>query len=263
MIAVAALPILFSYSLGSSPLQYQLKIDFDGYLPVFGGMQQKARVEFEMSVTPEPSIGTLKAKTSLKNLTLSLLDVSTNKYEPFNIGLSAVKEYFPDSTIVYLPNGEVKSTTAPAFNLPVRLPGLHTQHLPEVSFLPVVFPAAGCEPNLPFKFDRKFGDSSVATTATYLGKEDTLDQFSVAVSQAYDTIEDEYKNPITDNTKAKTRVATKVTGEGKVWFSGSNGSVVRSKMSAKAISAVYSVAGTATGETRELRITFQLERKYL
>lgn len=260
MIAVSILPLAFAYAL-SAPADYQLKIIFDGYLPIFGGMQQKAQVELSLRVTPETADGALKAKTALKNLTLSLLDQTTGKFEPFNIGLSAVKEYFPDSTITYLASGEVKSTTAPAFNLPVRLPGLHTQHLPEVTFLPLVFPASGCEPGKPFTFERKFGESLVTTTATYAGKETKGEQFDLSVTQTYQTLEDEFKNPVSDKAKAKTEVRTKVTGTGTVWFSGPNGSVVRSKLVAKAISTVYSLLGKPSEETRELRITFELERK--
>ncbi len=258
---IVPIATVFCYSLSSSPTEYAMSIVFDGYLPVLGGMQQKAKVELSLKVTGKESGGELSAETSLSGLKLSLLDATTGKFEPFELGLQSVKAYFPDSSIRYTKEGKIVSTTAPEFSLPIRLPGLHTQHVPDISFMSVEFPAGGVEAGTPWTFVRKFGDSEVKTTAVYAGKDDRGERFDLDVSQEYSTFEDEFRNAVADRSKAKTKVVTKVSGKGKVWFSGPKGTISRSEMLAAAESRVYTMSGEPSGDPRRLAISFEMEQK--
>lgn len=261
MIALSLLTLApFGYALPTAS-EYEVELRFDGYLPVFGGMEQNAKVELGLSVRGNPAGGRFEATTSLGALKLSLVDQETGKFEPFTIGMEAIKPYFPDSKVTFTERGDILGTTAPKFDLPVSLPGLHTQHLPEITFLGLQFPAGGVEQGKPWTYSRKLGGFDAQYSAVLVGKDEWGTRFDLTLNQKYSTYEDGFRNQVLEKARAKARVLTHVTGKGTVWFSGPKGMILRSELTAEANSEVYNLGASNSTSKRSLRITFLMEQK--
>lgn len=252
----------FSYSLPTSPVDYVFRVSFDGYLPVLGGVEAQIQVELDLRVSGAGVDGDdQKATTQMTGFRLSMLDPETGKYEALPLSLDNAKEYFPDSVVSFTPFGVVKGTNAPDRQLPIKLPGLHTQHLPEITFLLVEFPASGLEKASTHRYTRKLGDSSIACELTYRGRDEFGESFDIKMTQELLSLEDGYRNPVSEESQAVATVKTVATAKGKVWFSGTKGLIVKSEVIGEAVSEVKYIKGDPS-KTRRLVTKYQMERKH-
>jgi len=251
----------FAYRIPEIPIEYGVKIVFDGYLPILGGIENKIKVELGMEVKPlESKEEQLQLQYSLKTFDLALRDGESDNFVSMNFPFEDVKEYFPDSKVVYTKEGRILKTTAPDADMPVRLPGLHSQHLPDVTFLLLEFPKKEIEKGEKWSYTRRFGDSDVCYEVTYRGKEEKGERFDIDLSQNYDTLEDLNHNPVSSGEKAEFSVKTTVKGGGIVYFSEPSGVISYAEIRAEAISSVESLKGVPE-KSRKLVTSFVLERK--
>ncbi|HWP31393.1 MAG TPA: hypothetical protein VNK96_06690 [Fimbriimonadales bacterium] len=251
----------FVYQIPENPVEYAVKIILDGYLPILGGIENKIKVDLGLEIRPnEAKEDKLQVQYSLKSFDLALKDGESDNFVSMKLPFEDVKEYFPDSKVTYTKQGKILATTAPDANMPVQLPGLHSQHLPDITFLLLQFPEKEIIENEKWTYTRKFGDSDVRYEVVYKGKEEKGERFDVELSQSYETLEDLNNNPVSAREKAEYLVKTTVKGSGVVYFSGLSGVISYAEIRAEANSSVESLKG-ASEKPRKLITTFVLEKK--
>jgi hypothetical protein len=259
MLALLAVGSVFGYSFGADPVSYRVEVGFDGYIPVLGGIEQPLKVDMTLRVEERASSepDRKRATSEITQFRLSVYDSETKSFSPFPIGLDAVREYFPTTTTTFSPRGKIVATDAVNRAVPFQLPGLHPQHLADITFLLLEFPETPLEKGATWTYRRKFGESEVVYTVTYSGTEDAGEAFNLALKQEYEGYEDENRNPVAKD-RAKKLVKTRVTGTGKVWFSAPTGRISRATINAEGVSDVLSMEGVPESR-RTLKTTFLME----
>lgn len=259
MLATLILGAVFRYGFPSTPLGYSVSLNFDGYLPVLGGIEQKVKVEMNLLVSVKAGeIENLAATTSLTAFKLAMMDLESGKFEPMPFTLESVKPFFPDNVTTVSPRGKILGTTAPASNLPIRLPGLNTQHIPDATYLLLEFPEGSIELEKPWSYTRKFGEEELFFEGIFKKMVDKCPVFLLKVKQEYKTFEDENRNPVTDPKDAELTVTTKVSAEGTVVMTDNPGILKEGTVTAMAVSTVVNSKGEVQPE-RRLKTTFEIK----
>lgn len=253
---VAAVAVAVAYKFPTEPMAYTLKANFEGYVPVLGG-QENAQVNVVMGfkvwgIAPEE--GNLRAVSDLTDVEIKFGGA------PLPFDVDSVRPFFPKNTIVLTPAGKIIKNDAPDVSLPVRLPGLDVKRFPEISYLPVEFPAEGIEMGKSFQYKKAFGDSDVTYTVTPEKLEGATLFLKVQMEQVYETLEDEAKNLTVKAVDAAYKVRTSVKGEGTVEFDADKGRVIRSKFVANATSDVTAIKGGEASK-RDLKTTVTVESR--
>jgi len=232
---------------------YELTVNFDGYVPVLGGIDGKVDVKLSMAVTGLEPKGEHPVRVS-SDLTDAVIRLDGEEL-PFTV--DNLKQFFPKNTISATSLGEIKENDAPNLSLPVKLPGLDVKRLPEISYMPVQFPADMAE-GKPFTYKKPFGESEVEyeMTPTFDG---TIVRFAVKMKQSYKFWEDESNNKVDAEADAKFQVATQVTGSGTIDFDTKIGQVKASKIVADATSVVTDLK-TKKDTNRKLKTTVECKR---
>jgi hypothetical protein len=251
----------FSYEFPKESTHYDVTTVFDGYLPVFGGIEANVRVKFGMKVNSiEEDKSYLGVEYSLLSTEIGIFDDETNEYSILPLGLMNVKEYFPDSKVWFDTKGQIKRTTAPDVETPVRLPGLHTKHLADVTFLLIEFPDKKIEKGDTWKYKRKLGESEVGYEVTYLGKSEKGEEFSLVVLEEFTGFEDINKNALKSKEGAYFEVKTTSKGKGKLIFSGLKGIILEAELTIDSVSAVLSIENEERSE-RKLRSSLNFKKR--
>ncbi len=196
MVLLAALTVLaYAFPTGTH-LSYDVRVGFDGYLPVLGGQQTTANLTMTVDVVglaTQPNQNP-SATSEIKALKLEF-DGAVMPFGPAN-----VSEYFPKTTAEFTAQGNLIKTDAPNTRLPVRLPGLDVKRFPDITYLPIEFPAEGIEEGKSFKFKKPFGDGPVEYEVTPTAI--TADKVTLAltIDQTYIVFEDARKRPTEEST---------------------------------------------------------------
>lgn len=232
---------------------YDLNVTFEGYVPVLGGIDGKIEVALKMAVTGlEPKDHPVRLSSDLTDAVISI----DGEKLPFTV--DSLKSFFPKNTISATTLGEIKENDAPDLKLPVQLPGLHVKRIPEISYMPVQFPA-DMEDGKPFTYKKPFGDSSMEYEVTPKLEGSTL-HLSVKLKQSYRYMEDETNNKVDAEADAKFHVLTDVVGSGTIAFDTAKGQVIASKIVADATDTVTEIKNDAK-KTRKLKTTLVCKRK--
>ncbi len=230
--ALGLMPIAYGFG-PTTKLNYSVDVDFNGYIPILGGQEGKVEVKMPIRVDGlAPEGVNQQASGEITDFKI----VFNGAPLPFT--LDSVKEYFPKNTVSFSPLGKIVKNNAPNIDVPVKLPGLDTKRFPDITYLPVEFPEEGIEVGKKWSFSKSFGGSDVTYQCEVKSISDTEVIVDMAISQAYETFEDEAKNTQKDSKDAAYRVNTKVTGQGTATFDAKL-KVIRSfKASAEALSKV-------------------------
>ncbi len=246
MLALLVAAAIYQFPVDKT-VNYSLDVQFDGYVPVLGGIDGKVDVALKMAV-----VG-LQPKNTPVRLSADLTDAEIRldgEKLPFTV--DALKNFFPKNTIGATERGEIKENDAPDLKLPVRLPGLDVKRIPEISYMPLQFPAE-LKDGEPFTYKKAFGDSEVAYEVTPKFDGSTI-HFAVKMTQSYTFAEDEAHNKVDEEKDAKFDVKTDVNGAGNIDFDTTKGRVVESKIVAEAASVVTERANKAI-TNRKLKTT--------
>lgn len=245
----------FQYTFQTAPVNYDVKLDFDGYLPIFGGMESTVTAKIGMVVLGgQPTGNELKVSSDLTSLDLRM----DGEKLPFTI--ENVKQFFPKTTVNVTSLGRVIKNDAPDIDLPVRLPGLDVKRFPESTYLPVEFPESGFELGKSFSYKKNFGDSPVNYEVTPKSIEGTKLTLSVKMSQEFDSFEDEAKNMTKKKEDAFYEVSTKVDGTGTITFDTAKGQLEKSEYIALSTSVSKEIKSEKK-EDRKLKTTVTVTRK--
>jgi len=239
-----ATPIV--YNIPSTPVPYSVKVHFDGYIPILGGMQGKVDLDVGITVkAASEDSGNPRAVTDLSDLKIILNDATL----PF--GKDEVEKYFPN-TVTMTPQGRVLKNDAPDLKLPVQLPGLDIKQFPSITFLPVEFPVEGIEVGKPFSYSRQFGTSPVNYTVTPSAISDSEVDLDLKLTQDFINQEDDAHAVAQDPKDAVSEVKTHMQGGGKVVFDRKRGLVRSMHLDADATSVVTDLKTKATS-SRDLK----------
>lgn len=245
-----------TYKLPTAPLAYNVQVEFDGFVPVLGGQEGVFDVKIGMVVK---GLGPDEEKNPRAESDLTELEVKFNG-APLPFTVDSVRPFFPKNTLSLTPQGKIIKTDAPDVSLPIRLPGLDAKRFPDITYLPIEFPAGELEVGKPFEFKKKFGDSEVSYTVTPTKHENEKLFLSVKLNQTYTTLEDASKNVVTKEEDVFAKVVTTVSGSGDVEFNTARGIVTKSKVVADAVSKVKEVGSEAESE-RKLKTTVTVALK--
>lgn len=245
-----------TYRLPEAPVAYEVKVDFDGFVPVLGGQEGTFNVKIGMVVK---GLSPDEKQNPRAESDLTELEVKFNG-APLPFTVDSVRPFFPKNTLSISPQGKILATDAPDVSLPVRLPGLDAKRFPDITYLPIEFPEGPLAIGTPFKFEKNFGDSKVSYVVTPTKQEGETLFLKVELAQTYDTLEDESKNLVKEAKDAFAKVTTTVKGEGEVQFDLKKGMVKQSKVVADAVSQVVEVGSEAKSE-RKLKTTVSVNLK--
>lgn len=246
MLAVLVAAAVYQFPVNKT-MNYALDVQFDGYVPVLGGIDGKIDVALKMAV-----VGMTPDKTAVR-LAADLTDAEIRldgEKMPFTV--DNLKQFFPKNTIGATELGEIKENDAPDLKLPVRLPGLDVKRIPEISYMPIQFPADMADGKT-FTYKKPFGDSDVEYEVTPKFDGSTI-HFAIKMKQSYAFMEDDAHNKIDEEKDAKFDVKTEVTGAGNIDFDSAKGRVISSKIVADANS-VVTERGAGTKTERKLKTT--------
>ena len=207
---------------------YRMSVDFDGFLPVFGGKQAKANAAMTvivkgLAITADADMKTSSEITAMK----VVLNGATMPLNEKN-----VSAFFPKTTIEFSRYGAVTRSDAPDTKLPVRLPGLDAKRFPEISYLPIELAKEAVTVGKEYAFSRKFGDSLVNYRVVPTAISQTEVVFDVKLQQEYVEFEDSRCNPISE-ADATVKVSTTVEATGSATFDMRRGSFRSVRLVAK------------------------------
>ena len=254
---LAASVLAYSFPSGSKAI-YDFQVDMDGYVPIMGRTQNQILVKLVVEVrgsgnTSEGNVGVTSDFTEMK---ASLGGVSL----PFTV--DDVKTYFPKTTLTLSAQGKVIKTDAPDIEMPIRLPGLDSKRFPDISFLPLEFPAEGVELGRAWNFKRKFGSSDIDYTATPTEIKDDSATFEVKILQKTSFFEDASAYEAKEEKNAVNRVEMTFTGAGQVVFDRKRGLVQKFNAVSQALSKVTNLKTSETSN-RSLKTTLKVELRPL
>ena len=243
--------LVYSFPSGSKAV-YDFKIGMEGYIPLLGKTDNRVEVQavIEVRGAGAGTDGNLGVTSEFLEFQASLGGV------PLPFRVNDVKTYFPKTTLSVTPHGKVVKSDAPLLEMPIRLPGLDSRRIPDVTFLPIEFPVEGVEVGKTWSFKRKFGDPDIEYAATTSSITDDLVKFEVKIVQKLSFLEDSGGYETKDEKAAATRVETTLAGSGKVEFDRKRG---LSKLFTAETEAVSQVTEIKSGKTSERKVRSRLK----
>lgn len=210
-LALAALlmPVSYGFAEGTR-LTYDFQATFEGLIPILGGQEGKAEVQMTIGVEGRKADaeGNLRAVSEVKDAKLLFNEA------PLPLTVDSIRDFFPKTTVSFTAQGKTLKSDAPDRNVPVKLPGLDAKRFPEITYLPIEFPAGGVEVGAPWSYKRRFGDSDLEYECVCSEATDSTVKLGVKVKQVYEVLEDEALNVVKDQKDAVARVKTTMTGTG-------------------------------------------------
>lgn len=253
---MALMPATYGLNQGAK-FNYDMTVAFDGYLPIFGGTNGTASVDMGLVVLGEKpdADGNAQASSDLTSVKVNFNGA------PLPFTIDNVKPYFPKTTVSLSPQGKVLKTNAPDVNLPVRLPGLDVKRFPEISYLPVEFPAEGIEVGKSWSFKRPFGGNDVTYVVTPSKIEGDTLSLDVKMDQTYVTYEDDSGAMVATQEGAYAKVTTVLTGQGKINFDTKKGVAQSVQVDAVAKSTAEVIkSGNKSDRTLKTSLTVKLKQ---
>lgn len=253
LVAAAAIAPAYSFAPGDTHA-YDVKVNFEGFLPVMGGNEGEVDVTLGMKVEgKEPVEARLQAVNEITSFELKWNGVS------LPLDLTTVTEVFPRTTIEIRPTGGIVKNDAPDAQLPVRLPGLDSQHFPDITYVPLVFPENELKQGATWTFTRKFGESEIHYGCMLEEADEKRAKISVKIAQEYEVFESETLEVVPE-ADAVSKAKTRLDGEGTVIFNIEKGVADRVQMKNTAKTTVTPLKG-GSAKTRTLVTTYDVTRK--
>ncbi|MEQ1822240.1 MAG: hypothetical protein ABL949_07010 [Fimbriimonadaceae bacterium] len=243
---------LYNFPIGKTT-SYNLNVEFDGFVPMLGGIDGKITVDLGMDVVGIKRLEDIIEVAS--DLSSAEIRLDGEKL-PFTV--DNIKKFFPKNTITASLYGQIKTNDAPDIKTPVRLPGLDVKRMPDISYMPIEFPT-NFDGKTDWKFEKTFGDSKMTYEVSPSWEGSTI-LMKVKIAQTYTNYEDESKNLLEKADEAFARVVTEVKGEGVIKFDNERGLVTESKIVANAVSQVTELKKETTTE-RKLKTTLTCKLK--
>lgn len=203
-----ALGLVFGFQLGRVE-NFALEVKLNGWIPLFGGREGEAVVKMNVKVTG--------VEPKQKGNQAALATITELDGQAFGAALPIstknIDQFFPPATSQFKSNGEVLETDAPNVKLPIRLPGLDSKRLPEISYLPIVLN----QKEEKYTFERAFGESKMKYEVQVLGEAGGQVKYKIVISQKAETYEDNFGNEV-EASKGIYKVESNLSGDGTATF---------------------------------------------
>jgi hypothetical protein len=250
--AAAIVPL--TYGLGPNVrATYLTEVNYDGYIPLFGGTIGKIAVSmtFDVAGLTQDAEGQPRATSELTAFTVKF------NGSQLPLDLTNAQAFFPKTTISLSPFGEVLKTDAPNVSLPFRLPGLDVKRVPDVTYLPLQFPPEGVEVGKAFTFKKAFTGSDVTYTVTPTGLNNVSAMFDAKMAQRYDSLENKSAEIVTEEKEAFQKVSTELKGAAMVVFDRQRNLVSHMDLTGEASSVVTEIKSGKTSK-RSLKMVLKV-----
>ncbi|MBS1703340.1 MAG: hypothetical protein JST12_16885 [Armatimonadetes bacterium] len=196
-----------------SVTKFSVKVQFDGFIPLFGGRNGKADVDMVVQAT-----SVAEKVPSLQAVNSEIVEMSATAFgAKLPLNKNNIGEFFPSAVATFDRTGLVKTNGAGKVDMPVKLPGLDSTKLPEISYLPVVLNPLAISSRTAYSFDRTFNDVPMHYKVTPGAVKDGKQDFDIEIEQKTAGFEDLYGNPVVEEA-AKVKLTTDLKGTGKATF---------------------------------------------
>ena len=203
----------YNFPVGSET-KFNVKVQFDGFVPLFGGKVGKVDVDLVVR-----AVGVESKKSDLQSVDSEITELKAVAFgSTLPLNQNNIGQFFPKAVAIIETNGQVKQNDAPQVVMPVKLPGLDSTRLPEISYVPLVLNSEAATAGKPFEFSRTFNGASMKYKVTPTVKNEITEAFDIEVSQETSGFEDAYGNPVAEGA-AKSKLKTVLTGKGTATFS--------------------------------------------
>jgi hypothetical protein len=251
--AVALAPAVYKFEPGPA-LNYTMKSEFNGFIPILGGNEGKVEVTLGVAVQGLAP----KEEGPVVTSDINRFELKFNE-APLPFGLDSVRDFFPKATVGLSPAGKVLTNTTPDRQLPIALPGLDPRRLPDITFVPIELPTEPLEAGKTWTFERAFSGAPMKYEANVQSLDGDLARIGVKISQSLEVLENDALEVVKTEKDATARAATTLTGEGQVWFDLAKGRPEKISMRNNAVTKVTLLKGGATSE-RKLTTRFEILR---
>ncbi len=253
MTPLATAALLYAFS-PTTVATYQFVVTFDGFIPVLGGQEGKVEVKMTVGIQglKPTATGDLQVQSDIQKAEILFNGA------PLPIGLDNIKSYFPKTTVVITPAGKLVKTDAPDIALPVKLPGLDIKRFPDISYLPIEFPAGPVSVGTKWDYSKSFSGSLVNYHCEAKSVTDQAVGIALALDQKYDTLEDESLQVVKTEAEAAQKVTTSLEGKGEATFDRQRGLFRTVKVDADTVSEATDLK-TKAKTTRKLKTSLRLD----
>lgn len=202
----------YNFPVGSEA-KFNVKVQFDGFVPLFGGKVGKVDVDMVVRAT-----GVASKKSDLQSVDSEIIDLKAVAFgSTLPLNKNNIGQFYPRAIAIVETNGTVMQNDAPAVMMPVKLPGLDSRRLPEISYVPLVINYEAALAGKPYEFVRTFNGSSMKYRVIPTVQNEQKEAFDIELSQVSSGFEDAYGNPVAEEV-AKSKIKTVLTGKGKAVF---------------------------------------------
>lgn len=243
---------LFAYAfvIGTSA-SFDVNVQFEGWIPIFGGREGKANVNMTVVATAQKSD---EVESYISKIEAEAFGVQL----PLNS--SNVDQFFPKATAVFDATGMVTKNSAPAIKMPAKLPGLDSQRLPEISFLPLVLPKAELKKGEVYTFSRSYGGQDFKYTVTLGEEAESGATFSLKLASKRDGFEDAYGNALETEKGAKKKAHSDLEGSGTARFNKAVGGFDKVEVETIEVTTTEPISGGKKTD-KKLRTTLKIKRQ--
>ena len=197
-----------------SETKFSVKVQFDGYVPLFGG--KTGKVDVDMIVK---TVGIASKSADLQSVDSEITELKGTAFGMIlPVNKNNIGQFYPKAVASFESSGVVKSNTAEHKEMPVKLPGLDSQRLPEISYVPLILNNAATAKGEGYEFTRSFNGAPIMykiSPGTYDNEGRVV--FKIEVNQESSGFEDSYGNPIVEE-GAKSKLKTVLNGKGTATF---------------------------------------------
>lgn len=234
--------------------KFNIKVQLEGYIPLFGGRNGNADVDMVVLAK-----GMASDSRDIQSVESEVVDIKATAFgSMLPLTKKNIEQFYPKGTATFTTGGAVKSNTVKEQAMQVKLPGLDSRRLPEISYIPLVLDWDAIQMDKDYSFERTFNDVPMKYTVTP-GKRGTSSRnLDIQVVQNIDGFEDAYGNP-SEESAAKSKVRTVLTGKGTAIFDFMTHTFDKVVIETNAESEVI-IIKTGKSATRKLKTTLTIVR---
>ncbi|MDH4387633.1 MAG: hypothetical protein QE269_02785 [Fimbriimonas sp.] len=251
------LALAYAFAAGH-PVSFDVTVQFEGWISIFGGREGKANVSMIVVANPVPP---KEAGFSVSEVESSISKIEA---EAFGVQLplnsSNVDQFFPKAVATFDLQGVVIKNTAPAIKMPAKLPGLDSQRLPEISFLPLALPKTEIKEGESYSFSRTYSGQEFKYTVTLMKQNESGSDLTIKLVSTRDGFEDAYGNTLETVKGAKKKSRSELGGAGSAHFSRALGSFDKVEVETTETTTTEPLTG-GKQTVKKLKTTLKIKRQ--
>jgi hypothetical protein len=242
--------LAYAFIVGT-PVSFDVNVAFEGWIPIFGGREGKATVNLTVVAK---ALGPNEIESFIPKIDAEAFGVQL----PLNS--TNVDQFFPKAIAEFDATGAVVKNSAPAIKMPAKLPGLDSQRLPEISFLPLALPKAEIKEGETYTFTRSYSGQEFKYIATLVSQNKSGADLTIKLVSTRDGFEDAYGNTLESAKGAKKKSRSDLIGTGSAHFSKTLGSFDKVEVETTETTTTEPLAG-GKQTVKKLKTTLKIKRQ--